>query len=209
MSSELNNNNEGNSFEYRLREMSDDEIISILRYRKHFNPNAVNGAIKEALKRSIISSVDDLDSDEFKPQELPPRSFFPLGSSLGQNLALLKSLCRIFYALGIIPLIYSYFQFTSKHAGMAILSMFTGIGILVLANRLEKKQKSIFSFILLSVNALAVGFALFSLHASGKPKMMDVAAALIILLVIMYTTLYAHKLARFIEKESMSDRSGK
>jgi hypothetical protein len=205
MSSELKENNEGNSFEYRLREVTDDEIISILRYRAHFQTSAVNSAIKEALKRGILNSVDDLDSDEFKPQELPPKSFFPLGNHLKQNLAILKSLSRIFYGFGIIPLIYSYYQFTEKNAGIAILSIATGVILLYLANRIDKTQKPIYSFAMLGLNILSVGFALYKLQASGLPSVMDIAATIIILFVVLYTTIYAHKITIFIQKETISN----
>jgi len=202
MSSELNENNEGNSFEYRLKEVSDDEIISILRYRKLYQNNAVNSAIKEALKRGILSSLDDLDNDEFKPQELPPKSFFPLGNNLNQNLAILKSLIRLFYGFGIVPLLYGFYLISEKKVGFAILSLATGAIILFLAFRLDKTQKSVFSLLLLGLNLLAVGFSVYMLQSTGIPTVMDVAAAVIIFLVIMYATIYTHKITLFIQKEN-------
>ncbi len=206
MSSELNDNNEGNSFEYRLKEVSDDEIISILRYRKHFQANAVNSAIKEALKRGILNTVDDLDNDEFKPQELPPKSFFPLGNNLIQNIAILKSLTRIFYGFGMIPLIYGYYQITGKNIGLAILSITTGALIIYLAHQIDKTRKPIYSISMLGLNFLSVGFAIYRLQGTDFPKVMDIAASIVILLVIMYTTIYAHKITMFIQKETTSNK---
>ena len=109
------NNNEENSFEYRLKEVSDEEIISILSYREHFQQQAVKAAIKEALKRGIITSIDDLNSDKFKPQEVPSSSLFPISISEPQNFAIFRSLCRIFYGIGLIPVIYGIFQITDKN----------------------------------------------------------------------------------------------
>jgi hypothetical protein len=207
MSSESNEKYEGNSFEFRLKEVSDDEIISILRYREHFQAAAFKAAINEALKRGIISSVDDLEKEEFKPQELPPRSMFPLGNNLEQNIFVLRSLCRIFYGFGIIPFIYGYFQFSQKKAGMAIIALLIGISVFYIANRLERKRKPIFSLMMLSVNIPAIGFAIYKLSALGVPQTMDIVAATIILLILMYTTLYAHKIVEFIQKETTSNRN--
>lgn len=206
MSPESNENYEGNSFEYRLKEVSDDEIISILRYRDQFQPAAVKTAIKEALKRGIISSVDDLQSDEFKPQELPPRSLFPLGNNLEQNIMIIKSLCRIFYGFGIIPLLYGYFQFAERKAGMAIIAIVVGIIVIFLANRLDKTRKTAFSLMMLWVNLPAIAFAIYQLTTFGPPTIMDVVAMIIILFILMYTTIYAHKISEFIQKETASGK---
>jgi hypothetical protein len=202
MSSELNENYEGNSFEYRLKEVSDDEIISILRYRSQFQAKAVSAAIKEALKRGIISSVEELDDEAFKPQELPPRSLFPLGNNYKQNLAILKSLCRVFYGFGIVPVIYAYFQFSQNHLPLAVFSLLVGILVIFLANRLEKTLHPMFALALLGMNAPAIGFAIYKLNALGAPNSMDIFASVIMLMVLMYTTIYASKLVAFMQKET-------
>jgi hypothetical protein len=209
MSSESNEKYEGNSFEYRLKEVSDDEIISILRYRDHFQALAIKAAINEALRRGIINSVDDLQKEEFKPQEMPPKSLFPLGNNLAQNLLILRSLSRVFYGFGLIPIIYGYFQFREHNSNLGISAVLLGMLIIFVANRLEKKLKPIFAYIMLGMNFPAIGFAVHKLTSLGKPTAMDMFAAIIILMVLLYTTLYAHKIVDFIQKETSSERRRK
>lgn len=206
MSNDSQDKNNGNSFEYRLREVSDEEIISILRYREHFQPNAVKAAIKEALKRKIINSLEDLDKEEFKPQPIPPRSLFPLGNTEMQNIAIFKSLCRIFYGFGLLPVIFGVFRIVDNFNLGALAAIFTGILIIYIANRLEKTRRPFFSNLLLALNLPALGFAIYYLTVSGNPSTMDAVAIAIVLLVMLYTTFFANKLtSHFNSKEQADD----
>lgn len=193
MAIESKDNDTGNSFEYKLKEVSDDEIINILRYRDHFQPHAVRSAIKEALHRGIINSVDDLNKNEFQPLTIPPKSFFPISPIDKQNIAIFKSLCRIAYGFGIILLLYSYFQLTRGQYLNGILAILSGIALLFLVFKIERTQKKIFAQIMLFFNFPAAILTLFFIFDnSGKP-VMDFIAATIILLVFAYITSYLFK----------------
>lgn len=205
MSNDSQDKNNGNSFEYRLREVSDEEIISILRYRDHFQKPAVKAAIKEALKRGIIQSLDDLNNPEFQPQDLPPRSLFPIGLSEAQNIGIFKSLCRIFYGFGILPILYGIFNFRKEFTWGAIAAILTGIVIIFVANRLEKTQKPFYSSLILGLNLPAMGFGIFYLSSTGNPSTMDAVAIAIVLLVMLYTTFYANKLASHFSKNDFEE----
>lgn len=199
MNKKTEDNDNGNSFEYRLREVSDEEIISILSYRDHFQPSAVKAAIKEALKRGIINSVDDLNDPKFQPQELPARSLFPLATSEAQNIGVFKSLCRIFYGFGLLPIIYAILNI-SKNPFNAIAAFLAGAIIIFIANRLEKTMKPFFANMILAINVPAIGFAIYTLTLSGNPTTMDGVAISIVILVLLYTTFYANKLTSHFNK---------
>jgi hypothetical protein len=194
MTIDSTDNDQGNSFEYRLKEVSDEEIINILKFREHFQPHAVKAAIKEAMKRGIISSLDDLDNERFKSQPLPPKSLFPLSSIEAQNNAIFKSLCRISYGFSIIPIVFGAFEIANRHFSLAIFALLAGLIVIFLTFRLEKTRKMVFSQMLLFVNLPSVGYATYYLVSLGKPLIMDMFTALVIVLVILYTTLYLHKL---------------
>jgi hypothetical protein len=202
MAIQSTDNDNGNSFEYRLREVSDEEIINILRFREHFQPHAAREAIKEAIKRGIISSVDDLEKDEFKPQPIPSRSLFPINASQNQNISVLRSLCRIIYVSSLIPIVFGIIQLTGQKFIPGIITMLFGLAIILLTYRLEKDRKPAYSQILLFVNIPSIGYALYYLFNNNIPKKMDIFAALIIIVVILYTTLYLHKLTNRINKNS-------
>lgn len=194
MTIDSTDNNEGNSFEYRLKEVSDEEIVSILRFRVHYQPHAVKDAVREALKRGIIESIDDLEKDEFKPQPIPPKSLFPISSVKVQNLSIFKSLCRICYIYGIFPVLFGVFQIVSHHLVMGIIALAIGISIFLITFNLEKEKKLFLSQLLLTFNIPAAGYAIYRLSSMGNPSIMDFLAASIIVLVLLYTTLYINKL---------------
>jgi len=205
MNNDSDDKNNGNSFEYRLREVSDEEIITILRFREHFQKHAVKAAIREALKRGIISSIDDLNSEQFHPQELPPRSLFPIGNIELQNLAIFKSLCRIFYGFGLIPIIYGGLQISKQISVGAIAAILTGLIVIYIAYSLEKTKKTFYSNLILGLNLPAMGFAIYYLSSSGNPSTMDAIAIGIVLIVMLYTTFYANKLASYFSSKNNSD----
>ena len=205
MSNDSEEKDNGNSFEYRLREVSDNEIITILKHREHFQKQAVKAAIKEALKRGIIQSVDDLNSKAFQPEPLPPRSLFPIGLNELQNVGIFKSLCRIFYGFGLLPILYGVFQFRKESFLGSIAAILTGIIIIFVANRLEKTQKPLYSNLILALNLPAMGFGIFYLTSTGNPSTMDTVAIAIVLIVMLYTTFYAYKLASHFNKNNSGD----
>lgn len=201
MAKEPLDNNDENAFEYRLKEVSDEEIISILRYREHFKPQAVKDAVKEALKRGIISSVDDLNSKKFQPQPAQPKSIFPLGATRVYTLAIFKSLCRIFYMFGLIPVVYGVFQLFDKNFLPGLAAIFIGIGVMFIVYRLENRMETFYSNLLLFFNIPALFFVIYYLTTRSNPSKMDIFALLIVVLVLAYTTLYIKKLTAYFNNE--------
>lgn len=194
MSTNSADHDNGNSFEYRLKEVSDEEIISILRFREHFQQQAVKAAIKEALKRGLIASIDDLNSDEFQPQPLQARSLFPLGSTKKHTFAIFKSLCRIYYGYGMLPVVFGVVQFTNHKPLSAIIALLIGVIVIFIVNRLDKTVKPFYSNLLMAMNVPVIGFAIYYLTALGTHTTMDAVAIAIVLLVLLYTTFYINKL---------------
>ncbi|HOO84953.1 MAG TPA: hypothetical protein PLS94_10335 [Prolixibacteraceae bacterium] len=193
--SDIDNNNE--SFEYRLKEVSDDEIISILRYREHFKQQAVKDAIREAFKRGIISDIEDLNKPEFMPQELQTRSLFPLGATKPYTFAIFKSLCRIFYGFSLIPVLFGILQLTSRNFFEGALAIIVGAIVFYIVNRLEKKLLPIYANILLFMNIPAFVVAFFFLNYRANSSIMDIFSIIVVLLILLYTSLYLKKLTNY------------
>ncbi len=200
MKKDSNSNDQGKSFEYRLKEMSDEEIIIILKFREHYQPQAVKDAIKEALKRGIISSIEDLDKDEFKPQALPAKSLFPIGYTEAQNIAIFKSLCRTFYIIGILPLIFSYFLFRDKMIIQAITSVIISLSVLFIIFKIEKTKLIWLTQLIMILNIPAIIFAIYTITNSTDFTKLDYAAIIIIVLVLLYISLYLNKITTHINK---------
>jgi hypothetical protein len=199
MTIDSTDNNEGNSFEYRIKEVSDEEIVSILRNREHYQPHAVKAAIKEAIKRGIIESIDDLEKDEFKPQSIP-KSLFPISMVKSQNEAIFKSLCRICYFYGVVPFIYGFFQIANRQLTMGIIAIVFGISMVYLTFKLEKEKKPFLSQLLLFLNIPAIGYAVYRLTSFGNLLTMDIAIIALTIIVLFYTTLYIYKLILYFNR---------
>lgn len=194
-------NDEGNSFEYRLREVSDEEIINILRYREHYQPHAVREAIREAMNRGIISSPEDLNKEEFSAQPLPVKSIFPVGISEKQNVTIFKSLCRIVYIFCAIPIIFSVVKF-SQHSYLAAVSyLLLGVYMVFVAYNLERKRNVGYSTALLLSNFPIIGFSIYTLFTMEKIVGIDIFAAVTMMIIFVYTSFYLHKLALYFSKK--------
>jgi hypothetical protein len=193
MTIDSTDNNKGNSFEYRLKEVSDEEIVSILRNREHYQPQAVKAAIREAIKRGIIESIEDLEKDEFKPQSIP-KSIFPISMVKSQNEAIFKSLCRICYFFGGIPIVMGFFQIANHHLTIGIFALAFGISMVYLTYKLEKERKPFLSQLMLFLNIPAIGFAIYRLNSLESLLKMDVFVIAVTIIVLLYTTLYIYKL---------------
>jgi len=194
-------NDNGNSFEYRLKEVSDEEIVTILRFREHYQVHAVKAAIKEALKRGIISSIEDLEKDEFKSQPLPSKSLFPVSAVENQNIAIFKSLCRTNYLFGIIPFVFGIFQVVNHNYITAIISLLISLPIFFYTYKLEKERKTFYVQLLLLFYLSLIGFAIYNLSLT-KPSTMDLVFTSVIIVVIVYTTFYLNKLTNYFTKNS-------
>ena len=192
---DIENNNE--SFEYKLKEVSDDEIISILRYREHFKQQAVKDAIREAFKRGIISDIEDLNKPEFMPKELQPRSLFPLGATKPYTFAIFKSLCRIFYGFALIPFLFGVFHLVSHNFIEGTLAIAVGVIVIYIVNRLEKKLLQVYVNILLFLNIPAVVIGFFFLKYRESSSVMDIFSIIVVLLILLYTSIYLKKLTNY------------
>ena len=89
---------------------SDEEILKILQNRKHYQKEAADLAILEAIKRGLINSEQDLFSDRFK--EKPIRfTFFPnIENDTARN-RIRKSIARSMVIIGGLPLVWGVVKF--------------------------------------------------------------------------------------------------
>jgi hypothetical protein len=201
MSNDSSDKNDGNSFEYRLKEVSDEEIVNILRYREHFQQHAVKAAIKEALKRGLINSIEDLNNQQFQKQEIESGSLFPLGTNKKQSNAILKSLCRIVYGIGLLPIISGIIQISDQLIIAGISTLLIGILVIYLANRLDKTKRIFYANLLLFLNIPAISYAIYFIISERAITTMDKVAVLIVVLVMLYITFYMKKLSKYFNRK--------
>jgi hypothetical protein len=204
MNKSMGTNREGISFEEQFLDISDQEIVNILKLRKHYQPEAARAAINEALKRGLIHAEDDLLGEQFRPQSLGRPSIFPVGNTEAQNVAIVNSLCRIMYGISLIPLIMTYYQFDNGKILGAIIHLIAALVVIAVTYRLNRTKRSFLAHLLLAFNVPVMGYAFYLLAEKGIPTTMDAVATAVVLLTILYTTLSLNfvtaKLQRNIEQ---------
>ena len=124
---------------------------------------------------------------------------------MGQTKAILRSLCRVFYGFGIIPIVFGVMELASKNMGGALAYIIAGLIVITAAYLLERNAKPLVASFFLMINIPVIGYAIHRLMAMGAPSLMDGFAVVLICLVVLYTTFYANKLTGVINK-SVQDK---
>lgn len=194
-------NEQVENFKVRIKNISDAEIVSMLQYREQFQPFAVEIAVTEALTRNIITSENDLNKPEFQPKSSNKKTLFPMASSDAYTFGIFKSLCRIAYFYGIIPIAYAVFQLIKGEYLYALAAIIAGIGIGYTVYKLEKTFNILYSNLLLLINVTTIALSAYFLYSYKSHSSMDVFAIGCVVVITLYITFYLRKLSAYFFKK--------
>ncbi|MCF6333810.1 MAG: hypothetical protein L3J11_11050 [Draconibacterium sp.] len=92
-------------FRSSIPEYNNEEILNVLKKRKQYQKEAAEIALKEAIKRGLINSEQDLFAEEFqeKPTEF---SIFPTIENNRNRTKIRKSIARVLLISGAIPIVW-------------------------------------------------------------------------------------------------------
>jgi len=172
---------------------TDEQILEILKKREHYQPEAVDVAVKEAISRKLIHSEQDLFSPEFSPEPLKRKLIPEIHREKNKN-RIRKSLGRSLLIAGVLPLIFGFVRYNSGQ-------LFEGIGILVFgltwmflsAQIIRKGSKSVIHLLLgiAFASLIYVGY----LFADSKSVIfMDVFITGVLYLLVFYGLFFVRKL---------------
>ena len=182
-------------FAERYSRLSDEEIITILKKRNLYQPAAAKAAVDEAIKRGIIYSEQDLFSNHFKPHQLK-FSFFPLPDDINVKTKLRKSLTRILFFTGLLPLIEGIFKIIQHENGKAILMIAAAFVWTALAWGFHKTGRAIFYFALLAFVFVATSYLTGYLLNRNRLPFMDIFVAVILIGIVAYLITYLYFLVK-------------
>lgn len=194
MSRKSNEENYQPDFKARYAEFSDAEILNILKKRKHYQPEAVNVAIEEAILRGLIHSEQDLFSEEFREEQLKS-SIFPNIENETARAKTRKSIARSLLIIGVVPTIWGGINFyrTEKFENIALL-LLGALWIFASFQLMKKPGKQTLNLMFLMLIA-AFAYFIKLLTSLVGITFFDVFFAIITGLLILYGLLFYRKLS--------------
>jgi len=180
-------------FRSSIPNYSDEEIYSILKKRKQYQPEAANLAIKEAIKRGLINSEQDLFSEKF--QENPAKSgLFPIISDDKHREKIRKSISRILLITGVIPVFWGSLEIIRSKLVEGILLVLLGaIWIYASAQLTKSFQTKMVNLLFVILIATAAYIVKIMLEMKGL-AIMDYFIPVIIFSFITYGLLFIRRL---------------
>jgi hypothetical protein len=194
----INGNNDQDFWErlaIKMSEYSDEEIISILRKHKLYEPKAQEIAIAEAIRRGIIHSEQDLFSENFRTE--PSRfTLFPHPEKKETMLKIVRSMSRALLLAGVIPIVFGVLKFqVFKYAEGSAL-VFAGLIWITSAWLIFSRQEKKFLTPMLVIAILSAVYVARILFLLKGLKVMDYVVPSILFVVILYSLVYLRSLLR-------------
>lgn len=191
------NQQQTNPFRERYQQLSDEKIKEILRLRKNYQPEAAEAAINEAIARNIIYSRQDLLAEEYNTESHISIRFFPTIHKTQQKQKIKRSICRVFFLAGIIPLIHGGLQlFQNKNNKWAILIILGGIIWLFLNYQYSKTNHKKYWYSLLLLLIAGGCYTFYALFSMKIISIMDITITSICCLLIAYCLFFLRSIKK-------------
>jgi len=174
-------------------EFPDDEIIAILKKRKHYRKEAAKQAIAEAIKRGLINSEQDLFAEEYKVEPLK-FSLIPSIENENARRKIQKSLSRSLMILGLVPIIWGIIKIVYDLPLEGLVLIILGI----IWSYISFKQIKNISLIYINLLFILLGSAMVYIWLEFSNRkgfaLMDVMVAGIVFGFVVYALLFLRKL---------------
>jgi hypothetical protein len=174
-------------------EYPDEEIISILKKRKHYQKKAAKQAIQEAIKRGIIHSEQDLFSDEYKVEPLK-YSIIPTIENEATGSKIRKSIARSLLITGVLPVVWGAIKILHEIIFEGSILFILGcVWIYVCIQLVEEFSLKLIYLLFLLLSAAIIYITLYFTEQKTL-NLMDVLVAVILFGLIIYALLFLRKL---------------
>jgi len=187
-------NTETINFYERYSNLTDDQILEILKNQKDYQERARIAAVKIAIERQLIHSESDLLSPEFQNSRSTRLTLFPQLSNTYHHQRLLGSAFRFLYVLSFLPIIYGFMKYAGGYIDQTILGVSVGIVWFLLIFSLKKTEKSIILAPLFAI-LIFVGISVGVKMAANRPiRILDFVILIVGLTFSAYFLIYAKTL---------------
>jgi|WetSurMetagenome_2_1015567.scaffolds.fasta_scaffold56251_3 hypothetical protein len=180
-------------FSEKIAGCTDDEVIEILKKRSYYNPVAAEIAIREAIKRGLINSEDDLLAEEYRVKPLR-FSLFPAATNQEVKVKLIKSLSRGILLAGLLPTALGVYKFTAKHFIEASFLFLVGAIWVVTSFLLLKYKRKSLVYLPMSMAVFATGYIAWLFLMAKYVRRMDLFIAIVFFGLVFYCLFYLNSI---------------
>ena len=184
--------------ETKIKEYSDEEILSILRKFKLYEPVAQEIALEEAMRRNLIQSEQELVSFGNTTEKLT-FSLFPLPAKAETIFKIIRSISRSLLIAGVIPVVFGIlkFQVLKYTEGSAL--VLAGLIWMSSSWMIYIRQDRRFWAPMLVIALLSAAFVARILLLLKGLRTMDYVVPGVLFLVVFYCIFYL----RFLDRKSV------
>ncbi len=180
-------------FKTLISEYSDEKIISALKQRTYYIPEAERFLVEEAIKRGIIFSEQDLLAEEYRVEELR-FSFFPSIKDNNIRSRIRKSIARSLVIAGIIPVVFGLVELNKGVSAEGSLILFFGLFWIFSSSQLVRAFQKMFAWMLLSASFLAMVYITVRFILTKDAVFMDVFIPVVVFGFIVYGLIFLIKI---------------
>lgn len=173
--------------------LSDDEIHEILVKRSHYQKEAAEAAINEAIKRGLIHSEQDLFAEKFRPEPLK-FSLFPQIENDVSRQKMIKSLTRSLLFLGTIIIVWGIWEIFRRNLTEGIGFILMGTIWNVISFSFYRTITSLKINFLFFIQGITAAYTAIKLATYNSLKFVDVFIVMVLFGFVLYGLIYLRKL---------------
>ena len=175
------------------KSLTDDEINKILVKRSHYQKEAAEAAISEAITRGMIHSEQDLFADKFRHKPLK-FSVFPKIENEGSRKKMQKSLTRSLLFLGVIIIAWGVWEIFRHNLTEGAAFIIAGVIWNIISYSFFKTVNSLKIKLLFLIQGIAAIYTVIKLTLYNSLVFMDVFTVVVLFCFVFYGLLYMKKL---------------
>ena len=176
----------------RIVNYNDSELVRILKQRTYYTDEAVEIAVKEAMRRGMINSEQDLFDEKFRVEKLS-FSWFPLPSNEAAVLKLQKSIARSLLFCGVIPIVFGFLEINTGNVLNGKIILAVGFLWIFLSSQMLRTFNLLFLIILFLLDFASLVFIYWRLFQSSAAGLIDFFIVTSLFLLVTYGLLYFRK----------------
>lgn len=173
--------------------LSDNEIMEILKKRKHYQEKAAEAAINEAIKRELIHSEQDLFAEKYRHEPLK-FSLFPKIENDVSRRKMRKSLTRSLLFLGAIIIAWGIWEIFRHNLIEGACFVLAGVIWNIISFSFFKTIDSIKINLLFFIQGIAAVYTSIKLAAYRNLGFIDVFIVVVLFGFVLYGLIYMKKL---------------